>query len=399
VIEGGFWFSDNVILDQSWSMIFRDKRRRLSQKSCARGEGDIIVGWQTGPIGALWLEFLYFSGSARFAEWWRAGEGVILKFERVRPPRSGSFQPLKPREIAPDRFDRVLTCLRRWNYDIIAIGDLAERLQRPGARPRRFVCLTFDIGYRDFLDHAWPVLQRHDTPATLYVPANFADRLDEPWWLALEAIIARNDRLGLFVAGRELRLACRSASDKIEAFAFLSETLGAMAAADCSAVIRDLCRRYGVDLSALAAQELMSWPEIAHLAADPLLTVGSASLTYPVLSRLDRRQSERELRMGRTVAEGAIGRRVQHLAYPYGTSGTFGRRELMSASELGFATAVTAEPGVVRQGDVEMLALPRVSWDGRRASLRAWRALLSGLSMKTRARQVIAAPEADPSST
>jgi peptidoglycan/xylan/chitin deacetylase (PgdA/CDA1 family) len=357
------------------------------------------VGWLTGPAGTLWLEFLYFSGCARIAEWWRAGEGVILKFERVQRPPSGLFQPLKSREIAPDRLDRLLRRLRRWNYDIIAIGDLAERLQRPGARPRRFACLTFDIGYRDFLDHAWPILKRHDAPATLYVPANFADRLGEPWWLALEAIIARNDRLGLFVAGRELRLDCRSVSDKTEAFAFLSETLGAMAPTDCSAVIRDLCGRYGVDLSAIVAHELMSWPEIARLAADPLLTVGSATLTYPVLSRLDRQQSERELRMGRTVAEGAIGKSARHLAYPYGTSGTFGRRELMIASELGFATAVTTEPGIVRQGDVEMMALPRLSWDGRRVSLRAWRALLSGVATRTPAKQVIAAPEADPSST
>src|SRR5262245_21913261 len=106
--------------------------------------GTNIVGWLT----SLWLEILYFTGCARFAEWWRAGEGVILKFERVRPPAGARFQPLRAREIAPDRFERVLRALRRWKYDIISIGELAERLQRPGARPRRFACLAFDIGYR-----------------------------------------------------------------------------------------------------------------------------------------------------------------------------------------------------------------------------------------------------------
>jgi peptidoglycan/xylan/chitin deacetylase (PgdA/CDA1 family) len=357
------------------------------------------VGRQSGPGERIWLEFLYFTGCARAAEWWRAGEGIILKFERVRPPRSGLFQPLKSQEIAPDRLDRVLRRLRRWNYDIIPIGEIAGRLLRPGARPRRFACLTFDIGYRDFLDHAWPILKQHNAPATLYVPANFADQLGELWWLALEAIIAHNDRVGLFIADRELRLDCRTVTDKNEAFAFLSETLGAMTPAECSTAIRDLCRRYGVDLSAISARELLSWPEIARLAADPLLTIGSASLTYPVLSRLDRQQSERELRMGRAVAEGAVGKSVLHLAYPHGTGGTFGRREMMLASELGFASAVTAEPGVVKPGDVEMMALPRISWDGRRPSLRAWRALLSGLTLERPARQIIAAPAADPSST
>src|SRR5258708_40020766 len=118
----------------------------------------MVGGWLTG----VWLEFLNLTGCARFAEWSRAGEGVIVRFERVRPPRSGQFQPLQSREIAPERFERLVRALRRWKYDIIAIGDLAERLQRPGARPRRFVCLTFDIGYLDFLEHPWPILKRHN---------------------------------------------------------------------------------------------------------------------------------------------------------------------------------------------------------------------------------------------
>jgi peptidoglycan/xylan/chitin deacetylase (PgdA/CDA1 family) len=346
-----------------------------------------------GRLTGLGLEFLYFTGCARFAEWWRAGEGVILKFERVRPQRSGQFQPLESREITPERFERLVRALRRWRYDFIAIGDLAERLQRPGARPRRFVCLTFDIGYRDFLEHAWPILKRHNVPVTIYVPANFADGLGELWWLALEDIVARNDRLGLFIAGREHRIECRRVEDKRDAFAFLSETLGAMAPTERSSIVRDLCGRYGGDLSALSAQAVMTWPEIARLAADPLVTVGSASLTYPMLSRLDMPQSERELRMGRTVAEGAVGRPVLHLAYPHGTRETFGRREMTLAAELGFATAVTAEPGMIKAGDVEMLALPRIAWDSRRKSLRAWRALLAGFTIPEASARATASPE------
>jgi peptidoglycan/xylan/chitin deacetylase (PgdA/CDA1 family) len=359
------------------------------------------VGLLTGPnataSATVWLELLYFTGCARFAEWWRVGEGVILKFEHVRPPRSGQFQPMESREIAPERLERLVRALRRWKYDIIAIGDLAERLQRPGARPRRFVCLTFDIGYRDFLDHAWPVLKRHNVPVAIYVPANFADGLGELWWLALEDIVARNDRLGLFIAGREHRIECRRVEDKRDAFAFLSETLGAMTPTERSSVVRDLCGRYGGDLSAMSAQAVMTWPEIARLAADPLLTVGSASLTYPVLSGLGMQQSERELRMGRTVAEGAIGRPMPHLAYPHGTPRTFSRREMTLASELGFVTAVTAEAGMVRAGDAEMLALPRIAWDGRRKSLRAWRALLAGFTIPPMPKRPTASPE-DPSS-
>jgi hypothetical protein len=232
------------------------------------------------------------------------------------------------------------------------------------------------------------------------VPANFADQLGELWWLALEALIARNDRIGLVIGGRELRLDCRRLADKNEAFAFLSEALGAMTPSECSAMIHDLCDRYGIDLPAISAQAVLTWPEIARLAADPLLTIGSASLTYPVLSRLDLQHSERELRMGRAVAEGAIGRAAPHLAYPHGTADSFGRREMTLASELGFASAVTAEPGIVKSGDVELMALPRITWNGEHKSLRAWRALLAGFTLKpARGRGATATAVPDRSST
>jgi peptidoglycan/xylan/chitin deacetylase (PgdA/CDA1 family) len=359
--------------------------------------GAILLSWLT----SLRLEILYFAGCARFFEWWRAGEGVILRFERVCPRKSSRFQPLRSREISPEFLDRLLRALRRWKYDILAIDALPERLRRPGARPRRFVCLTFDIGYRDFHDHAWPILKKHDAPVALYIPANFPDQLGELWWPALEDVVARNDRIGLIIGGVEHRLDCRRVHDKRQVFDFLYETIGAMPMAEGSTTIRDLCRRYGVDLQAISSAALMSWPEIATIAADPLLTIGSASVTYPMLSRIDRQASERELRMGRAVVEAAVGRRAPHLAYPFGALGTFGRREIMLAAELGFATAVTAEAGVINAASVELMSLPRIAWDGRRRSLRAMRVLLTGLSLGKRSssRNDPVSAAADPTST
>ena len=50
------------------------------------------------------------------------GAGVILRFERVRPPRSARFQPLKSQEITPEFLDRTIRALKRWNFDIVSHG-------------------------------------------------------------------------------------------------------------------------------------------------------------------------------------------------------------------------------------------------------------------------------------
>lgn len=333
-------------------------------------------------VTSLWLEFLYFSGCARVVEFWRHRHGVILRFERVRRRGPGRFRPLRAREITPELLDRIVRALRRWKYDIVSIDQVPARLQQSLVKPRRFVCLTFDIGYRDFLQNAWPVLKKHEAPVTLYIPGRFPDQLGELWWLALEDVVARNDRIGLIVRGAEQRLTCRTVAEKRQAFAFLYDVIDAMAPADCSNTIRDLCGRYGVDLAAVSAAAILNWSEIASIATDPLLTIGSASLTYPALSKLEGQSSERELRMGRAVVESAIGRSAPHLAYPYGSARKVGPREIVLASGLGFATAVTTQADIIRaKGNVDMLALPRISFDGRR-SLRALRVMLAGLGLK-----------------
>ena len=184
----------------------------------------MLPAWLT----SLWLEALYFTGCAWLAEWWRRDSGVILRFQRVRPGRPGAFQPLLSDQISPRALARLLRALTRWNYDFLSLDQLSERLRRPPHRARRFVCVTFDLGYRDFLDHAWPILKSLHVPATLYLPSNFPDHLGVLWWLALEQIVARNDRIGLILSGVKQRLDCRSTEQKNAVFDFIFAELRAM---------------------------------------------------------------------------------------------------------------------------------------------------------------------------
>ena len=114
------------------------------------------------------------------------GAGVILRFERVRPRRAARFQPLKSREITPEFLDRTIRALKRWKFDIVSMDEVCRRAVTLAA-PRRFVCLTFDGGYKDLMTSAYPVLSRHGVPFTVYVPTAFPDGVGEAWWLALEA--------------------------------------------------------------------------------------------------------------------------------------------------------------------------------------------------------------------
>jgi peptidoglycan/xylan/chitin deacetylase (PgdA/CDA1 family) len=331
-------------------------------------------------LTSLKLELAYFSGLPLLKGRRSGGAGVILRFERVRPPRSARFQPLKSREITPKFLDRTIKALKRWKFDIVSLDEVCQRSVRLAA-PRRFVSLTFDGGYKDLIASAYPVLSQHGVPFTVYVPTAFPDGLGEAWWLALEAVIARESRVSLVMDRKERHFDIASTSEKYQLYDFLSGWMRTLAPTDLSAAIKDLCSRYSVDLAALSREASLDWDDLARLAADPLVTIGSGTVNYPVLSNLKDAAALREMTMGKAVAHTAFHRDIRHFAYPFGDRASWRRQHIAMAEEAGFTSAVSAISGVVEtEGRTNLHALPRISWDGRQRSLRAMRVILSGIT-------------------
>jgi peptidoglycan/xylan/chitin deacetylase (PgdA/CDA1 family) len=246
--------------------------------------------------------------------------------------------------------------------------------------PRRFVCLTFDGGYKDVINSAYPVLSRHGVPFTIYVPTAFPDGVGEAWWLALEELVARENRLSLLIDGRDRHFTIRSVSEKYDLYEFLVSWMRTLRPPDLSFAINDLCKRYSVNLAALSRSASMDWNDLARLAADPLVTIGSATVNYSVLSNLGDAEARREIAMGKAVAQAAFHRDIRHFAYPFGDRDAFRRQHLVMAEEAGFISAVSAIAGIVEaQGRTNLHALPRLAWDGREHSLRMMRVMLSGI--------------------
>jgi peptidoglycan/xylan/chitin deacetylase (PgdA/CDA1 family) len=356
-----------------------------SNEGVARGwhirlAGDGTLESDNRWLTSLKLELAYFSGRAWWCEIENGGAGAILCFRRVRPRSRLSFQPLKADEITPRFLDRTIRALKRWHYDIVGIDEVCRRAVVMPER-KRFVSLSFDGAAKDLITYAYPVLARHRVPFTVYVPTAFPDGVGEAWQLALEAIIAKENRLSLMIERNERRFSTRTFREKYEVFAFLDGWMRLLPPPELSTAVNDLCSRYAVDLRQLSREASMDWADLARLAADPNVTFGSATVNYPVLSNLKDAVARREMSMGRAVAEAALSHEVRHFAYPFGDRNSWRRAHVVMMEELGFASAVSTISGIIQaEGRTNLHALPRIKWDGRRRSLRAMRALLSGVA-------------------
>src|SRR5215212_3098555 len=222
----------------------------------AEGLGKHVAGLKKVVL-RTGMEALYFSGAHRLLQPLLGGVGAILTLHHVRPPRADAFQPNRLLEVSPAFLEDVIRGLRNAQVDLVTLDEMHRRLMERDFR-RRFVCFTFDDGYRDNARHALPILKKYDVPFAIYIPTSFPDRAGELWWLTLEAAIANQTRLALVMDGEDRRYDCESTGAKYELYEHIYWWLRSLAhEEDLRRAVHDLGTRYGIDSAKICADLCM----------------------------------------------------------------------------------------------------------------------------------------------
>jgi peptidoglycan/xylan/chitin deacetylase (PgdA/CDA1 family) len=306
------------------------------------------------------------------------GAGVILTLHHVRPEQPRAFSPNRFLEVTPEFLEATIATTRRAGFEFIAMEDVCERLTGP-SRGKPFAVMTFDDGYRDNLEHAWPILRRKGVPWTVYVVPDFLNGTGRLWWIELERAIAQREQIALRLGREQLHLPTGTIAQKQAAYRLAERRWREASPEDQRVGLASLA-----EMSDHAPQELTrslcaDWDEIAELARDPLVTIGAHTMSHPVLSRLRDEDALAEMRASRIAIEDRLHRSVTHLAYPHGDKVAVGEREHRLASAAGFATAVTTRPAHLQPWHANAPhALPRISMNGLHQNTSALRAILSG---------------------
>lgn len=99
--------------------------------------------------------------------------------------------------VSPTDFRRQLEAVVETGLDVVRLSDALPLLESDLVGRR--ISITFDDGYRDFLDHALPILRSLGLPATVFVPTGlvgqrafawYADRPAALSWQEIEELVA-----------------------------------------------------------------------------------------------------------------------------------------------------------------------------------------------------------------
>jgi peptidoglycan/xylan/chitin deacetylase (PgdA/CDA1 family) len=242
--------------------------------------------------------------------------------------------------------------------EVIGPADVEAALG-DGSRGRR-VLITFDDGYRDNYEIAYPLLRRHGLSATFFLATGFIDRSRVAWWDEI-AWMVRSTRVKLLAGGD-----------------WLARPLSLNAAA-CDASIGELTARYKtlpgeraeafLDYLADATQSgrcderegrhmWMTWDMAKEMARNGM-SIGGHTVNHPVLSRLPLESQEAEIAGCALRLEQELGEPMRWFAYPVGSPDSFTADTERMLRERGVELAFSFYGGLARFRHWSSLNVPR----------------------------------------
>ena len=323
------------------------------------------------------LAAVHYSGAASLLAPLTGSAGVIFMLHQVRPEPPQDFEPNRILKVTPEFLDNVIRSVLEAGFDVIALDAVRERLENPTERP--FACFTFDDGYCDNRDFAYPVFKRHNLPFAIYVANDFADGTGDLWWVTLEDVLRTATNTSLVMNGEHREFSLVTVDEKDAAFHEIYWWLRSIPEDRARAAVAELAGAHGVN-TARHAGLFLSWDELRQLAKDPLVTIGAHTISHNALAKLSGEKAREEMSESVRRIETELGMPCRHFSYPYGCAKSAGEREFRLATELGLHTAVTTRKGLLFPEHAGSLtALPRLSLNGDFQDVRYVRTLLSGV--------------------
>lgn len=288
----------------------------------------------------------------------------VLAYHRVLPRSEQAGFPFDEELVSAwtEEFAWQMSHVAR-HFDVMTCRDAVEALERDGRLPRRALIVTFDDGFADNYEHAFPILRSCGVPAVVFLATDYIGRATTFWfdWLAYVLMHTDRTQVPAPVAGVELDLS-HGARGRREAVKGLLAHLKKVADEERHAILDRLRDWLDVAVSGddQARSRPLTWEQVAEMAAGGI-EFGSHTVTHPVLSRvMDDGALERELRESRDTVERRTGQRVVALAYPVGGRAAIDGRVVRAVERAGYKMALTYEPGVNRVANWDRFRLKRL---------------------------------------
>jgi len=287
---------------------------------------------------------------------------VILAYHRVMPLPDPERYPFDLGLISaqPDEFSWQMELLRA-KFNPIPLAQVVDYLRGRADIPPRAVVVTFDDGFVDNYEYAFPILRRLGVPATIFLSTAYLESR-KPFWFEMATYFMQRAPVGaVAIPGTERSLPFGSENAaRRKSAALLLRYLKSLPHQDVVDFLDDMERNMrpviNRDEFQLSAQ--LDWQQVRTMHAAGV-EFGSHTVRHALLAHLGGDDLWRELYDSRLEIERRLQSQVVSLAYPVGRTYAYSTAVMAAAGKAGYRVACSYNPGCNWMGALDPFELRR----------------------------------------
>ncbi|EKD52666.1 MAG: polysaccharide deacetylase [uncultured bacterium] len=110
----------------------------------------------------------------------------VLMYHHVESSESASLYKRTGLNVPPETFKEQMAYLKEKGYTTVSPTDLIEFFDSGKALPAKPVMITFDDGYVDIGDEAFPIMREMEIKATIYIPTGLMENFGYLTWAKID---------------------------------------------------------------------------------------------------------------------------------------------------------------------------------------------------------------------
>jgi peptidoglycan/xylan/chitin deacetylase (PgdA/CDA1 family) len=271
----------------------------------------------------------------------------------------------------------------RHHFQVVPLTHGLEMLET-GSLGRPTVAITFDDGYQNNYDVAFPILQQYDCPATIFLTTGYIDSDRVPWFCRLNLALGLTSRRSLVWNNKYFDVS--NAWQRSQTSIALHRLLKTHHPYSIDTLVDDICRLLGVDayrkFEPGSPYHMLRTDAIRALVRSGLIDCGAHTHNHAILSRLLPGEQQEEISSSIRLVETITGRTCKVFAYPNGSPGDYDNSSMTQLRTSGLGIAVSAISGPNSKGG-SLLELRRYGI-GSDLSFLAFKSLVHNLTYVSR---------------
>jgi len=301
---------------------------------------------------------LDYSGANRLLRHWDSWSGLlVLNYHRIGNPLECEFD----RNLFSASQETLEKQVRTFQSccDLISPDDLETVLKAPRGK---HILLTFDDGYRDNYDHAFPVLKACGASALFFIATGYVDNPRVAWWSEIAWMI-RNAQVSIIPAGKwfdqPLPIAqgypSQAIGQAVRKYWTLQEN-------ETEAYLDDLAQLTGTPRCAKSQAEnlWMNW-EIIQEMHEASMRFGGHTVNHPILAQIPASRQREEIVGCRDRLAEKLGTAPLSFGYPVGQAHMFTSETKQILQEAGYRYAFSFYGNHCKVSHQDWLDIPRCS--------------------------------------